>query len=193
MWLLQFTNEKKERSYRLIVLSRNISYDRCYDISLVLESFTERRGKGATERSFKKTRAILDYLLYLKTVSEISQEQLKIIDELIKDMENEQVGFSIDNPIFDEDDWDIYPFYENTLDIDGNGNPGRMEAATAAENERHKSFRVLPSSARKTGTFCEGGIVHAAWLCLKREKSGGVCPADPLSGLPVSCLRFRPG
>ena len=119
MWLLQFTNEKKEHFYRLIVLSRNISYDRCYDISLVLESFVEKRGKGATERSFKKTKAILDYLLYLKTVSEISKEQLKIIDDLINDMGNEQVGFKIDNPIFDEENWDIYPFYESTFRKDG--------------------------------------------------------------------------
>lgn len=156
MWLLQFSNEKKEHSYRLIVLSRNISYDRCYDISLVLESFTERRGKGATERSFKKTRAILDYLLYLKTVSEISQEQLKIIDELIKDMENEQVGFTIDNPIFDEDDWDIYPFYENTFRKDGK----LFEKTVLNNKEGYKKILVMsPFLSKETLTSLQKALV----------------------------------
>ena len=115
MWLLQFQNEKKEHCYRLVVLSRNISYDRCYDVSLVLESYTEKRGKGATERSFNKTKKIIDYITYLQTVTEISNNQQATITNFIKDLENEQVGFKIDNPIFDEEDWDIYPVYENTF------------------------------------------------------------------------------
>lgn len=115
MWLLQFTNAKKEHSYRLIVLSRNISYDRCYDVSLVLESYNEKRGKGVTERNFKKTKAVLDYINYLQSITEKSDEQSKIIVDLLSEMENEQVGFRIDNQLFDEEDWDIYPIYQNTF------------------------------------------------------------------------------
>lgn len=156
MWLLQFTNEKKEHSYRLIVLSRNISYDRCYDISLVLESFTEKRGKGATERSFKKTKAILDYLQYLKTVSEISQEQLKIINDLIKQMEKEQVGFKVDNSIFDEDDWDIYPFYENTF-----RKAGKLFEKTVLKNkEGYKKILVMsPFLSKETLTSLQKALL----------------------------------
>lgn len=115
IWLLQFSNTKKEHSYRLVVLSRNISYDRCYDISLVLESCNEKRGKGVTERSFKKTKAVLDYLEYLTSITEKSEAQNKLINELLSEIQNEQVGFKIDNQIFDEEDWDIYPIYTNTF------------------------------------------------------------------------------
>lgn len=115
IWLLQFSNTKKEHSYRLVVLSRNISYDRCYDISLVLESCNEKRGKGVTERSFKKTKAVLDYLEYLTSITEKSEAQNKLINELLSEIQNEQVGFKIDNQIFDEEDWDIYPIYANTF------------------------------------------------------------------------------
>ncbi|MBO4857735.1 MAG: phospholipase D family protein [Treponema sp.] len=115
LWLLQFQNEKKQHYYRLVVLSRNISYDRCYDVSLVLESYTEKRGKGVTERSFKKTQALLDYFEYLKTVTELSNEQTDSINKLVSDIKKELVGFKIDNPVFDEEDWDIFPLYENTF------------------------------------------------------------------------------
>lgn len=115
MWLLQFTNSKKEHSYRLIVLSRNISYDRCYDVSLVLESYNEKRKKGVTEQSFKKTRAVLDYLEYLNNITEKSDSQDILIRELLSEIQNEQVGFKIDSQVFDAEDWDIYPIYANTL------------------------------------------------------------------------------
>ncbi len=115
MWLLQFSNAKKEHSYRLIVLSRNISYDRCYDVSLVLESYNEKRGKGVTERSFKKTKSVLDYINYLQSITEKSDEQSKIIADMLSEMETEQVGFKIDNQLFDGEDWDIYPIYQNTF------------------------------------------------------------------------------
>ena len=44
LWLLRFTSsEPGEVSYRLLVLSRNLTFDRCWDIALVLEGRLVRR------------------------------------------------------------------------------------------------------------------------------------------------------
>ena len=119
MWLLQFSNEKREHFYRLIILSKNISYDKCYDVSIVLESNTEKRGKGATEKAFKKTKNLLSYLKYLQILveKEISTEQKTILEKMFSEIEDEQVGFNIDHQskLFEEDDWDIYPIYKDTF------------------------------------------------------------------------------
>ncbi len=108
MWLLRFSNKKKESHYRLIVLSRNISYDKTYDISLVLESSESDESKNG---DFEKTKPVLDYLKYLKTISSMSREKISLIDSLLKRMEKEKVCFTVDDPIFDGRNYDIIPMY----------------------------------------------------------------------------------
>ena len=52
LWLLRFTSaETTDVSYRLLVLSRNLTFDRCWDIALVLDGrLVERRNAIAINR-----------------------------------------------------------------------------------------------------------------------------------------------
>ena len=52
LWLLRFTSsETREVSYRLLVLSRNLTFDRCWDIALALEGrLVKRRNAFAINR-----------------------------------------------------------------------------------------------------------------------------------------------
>ena len=114
MWLLQFTNDKQEHFYRLIILSRNISYDKCYDVSVVLESYTQPRKRGESKRDFSKTESILQFIEYLTTVSSLTDEQNKLIKNMISEITNEQICFKVESP-FDAEDFDFFPIYENTF------------------------------------------------------------------------------
>ena len=106
MWLLHFSNNHGENHYRLVVLSRNISYDKTYDISLILES----GGIGeCKEDDLKKTQKILDYIKYLKHITPVTEQQKKLIDALIGKMKKEKVCFKIDDSVFDN--YDIVPIY----------------------------------------------------------------------------------
>lgn len=58
-WLLQYCNDKKERKYRFIVLSRNLTFDRSWDVSLVLDSNEQAKQP-------EKTQPIIDFLKFLR-------------------------------------------------------------------------------------------------------------------------------
>ena len=108
MWLLHFSNNHGENHYRLVVLSRNISFDKTYDISLVLEGDGLDESK---EDDLKKTKKILDYIEYLKRVSPVTEQQVELIDALIGKMKKEKVCFKIDDNVFDNHNYDIVPIY----------------------------------------------------------------------------------
>ncbi len=116
-WLLQFADDKGNHCYRLIILSRNISYDKSYDISLVLDSYTEERKRGEPKRNFNKTKNILDFISYLSITAETSKTQKEQIIRLINDITDEQVCFKVEQP-FDVEDFDFYPIYEQTFRSD---------------------------------------------------------------------------
>ena len=59
MWLMQFRKKDGSHFYRLSVLSRNISYDKCYDTCFVLES-------SDSHLKTRRTRPIIEFLQYLR-------------------------------------------------------------------------------------------------------------------------------
>ncbi|NLM21235.1 MAG: hypothetical protein GX207_05750 [Peptococcaceae bacterium] len=58
-WVLQYSNDKKERKYRFIVLSRNLTFDRSWDVSLVLDSNEQAKQQ-------EKTQPIIEFLMFLR-------------------------------------------------------------------------------------------------------------------------------
>lgn len=109
MWLLQFRDKEGNHKYRFIILSRNISYDKSYDIFFVLEN-------SDNHLKTKKTNPIIDFLKFLN--SEINLEkypalinQQKIINQMISDLTEEKVCFSLQNEKYEDDDFEIYPLF----------------------------------------------------------------------------------
>ena len=58
-WVLQYVNDRGDYHYRFAVLSRNLTFDRSWDISFVMDS------SKATQTA-QKTRPIMDYLEFLR-------------------------------------------------------------------------------------------------------------------------------
>lgn len=74
IWVIRFKNAKKEILYRVLVLSRNLTFDRSYDIAFSLEGFV-----GNKENP--KSIPLCDYLTHLT-----NSGKFKDADTFIKDL-----------------------------------------------------------------------------------------------------------
>lgn len=102
LWILQYTNGS-EHFYKIIILSRNISYDKCYDISIVLES--------ASDGDFSKTGPVIDFIEHLSQTT--NAQNTSIAMSLIEDLRKEKVAFKVNDNNFNED-FGFIPIYEKT-------------------------------------------------------------------------------
>lgn len=96
-WILQYRNADGLRKYRFVVLSRNLTFDRSWDISICIESSEEMHQP-------EKTKPVLDFLSFLKnqignTVQDSSKKQA-FVQSMITDLDG--VSFSLDNHRFGE-------------------------------------------------------------------------------------------
>ncbi len=57
-WLIRYINDRKEKSYRVIVLSRNLTFDRSWDLTCYMDGMPE-------EKETDKNEPICDFLRYL--------------------------------------------------------------------------------------------------------------------------------
>lgn len=110
MWLLQFVDEEGNHKYRFIAMSRNISYDRCYDVTIVLES-------SDNHQKTRRTKPVIEFLEYLeKQINTKEFARLKIQKDLIEELRNElideRICFSLADYKFEDDDFDIYPLFD---------------------------------------------------------------------------------
>ena len=95
MWLLAFKKKDGgEMCYRFIVMSRNLTFDRSWDIAVALEG-SERK---EDEQLDNKSEPICNLLKFLKRKTENSNHK-NIIDNLIQKVR--QVNFSVCSPVVD--------------------------------------------------------------------------------------------
>ena len=77
-WLLRYIDDENNIFYRVVVLSRNLTFDRSWDISFSMDGFL-------TEEKTEKNNPILDFLEYLKDFSKNDEKTLKM-SEIIKEL-----------------------------------------------------------------------------------------------------------
>lgn len=99
-WVLEYVNEEGDHKYRFVVLSRNLTFSRNWDVSVAIDS-------DAETEDFEKTEPIIDFLDFLKKkLRELDKDDSRI--SLIKKLMNhlKTVSFSVDKPF---NDFDILP------------------------------------------------------------------------------------
>ena len=97
-WLLQYRDQEGNRKYRFAVLSRNLTFDRSWDISICIDSSDEILQPD-------KTRPIISFLDFLRRriSSQVSDSRKKraVLKMLMDDLDG--VSFVLDQPEFKED------------------------------------------------------------------------------------------
>jgi len=96
-WVLAYVNGEGNRKYRFVVMSRNLTFDRSWDISFAMDSSESVRQKD-------KTRPICDFLEYLAENVHNTSTNASKKRNLIRGLMNElsDVSFSLDSKIFGE-------------------------------------------------------------------------------------------
>lgn len=96
-WALAYVNGEGNRKYRFVVMSRNLTFDRSWDISFAMVSSESVRQKD-------KTRPICDFLEYLAENVHNTSTNASKKRNLIRGLMNElsDVSFSLDSKIFGE-------------------------------------------------------------------------------------------
>ena len=112
-WLLRFIDEKDNVKYRLIVLSRNLTFDKSWDVSFTMEGHK-------TNKKTSKNDAISEFINYLirqaidenadknSTVDKKTEKMREILEEL------KYIKFELESEIFDD-----FEFIVNGIDNDG--------------------------------------------------------------------------
>ena len=97
-WVLQYVNGEGKRFYRFVVLSRNLTFDRSWDISVCIES-TDRISQT------EKTKPIIDFLGFLRNQIDNtfndSRKKRRMIKSLMSDLAD--VSFTLGSREFGED------------------------------------------------------------------------------------------
>lgn len=102
-WILSYINSDGDRKYRFVVMSRNLTFDRSWDISFAMDSSKKVRQK-------RKSMPICKFLEYLAfNVNKQCIDYIKkrnLIRKMMKEIKD--VSFSLDSDIFGEN-FEILP------------------------------------------------------------------------------------
>ena len=100
-WLIRYINKSGDVIYRVVVLSRNLTFDRSWDVTFCMD------GKKTKSQTYKN-QPILDFILYLiKQLpnSEYANDKKKRMRSIIKELDF--VEFNLNSKAFD--DFDFIP------------------------------------------------------------------------------------
>jgi len=119
IWIIRYKNKSGEINYRVIVLSRNLTFDRSWDVAFQID------GKCVPNQKFDKTKPLIDFINYLaqyeniswlkKFVLDLGKTQFELSNEF-KSFEFHPMGINgyRKNLLFDNNNWDelliISPF-----------------------------------------------------------------------------------
>ncbi len=95
LWLVKYENAEKDTLYRCVVLSRNLTFDRSWDVSVCIE------GKPVSEASIDNTKPLSDFLIALvKLVNRHDIDKIKKKSLLSLSTELQNVEFQLESKIF---------------------------------------------------------------------------------------------
>ena len=81
-WLIRYENENKEVIYRIVVLSRNLTFDRSWDISFTMDGKYVKNSSNPIKEKNKNLVLFLEYLKEFCTDSDKSDKIDNIVAEL---------------------------------------------------------------------------------------------------------------
>ena len=168
-WLIRYVDEKNNYLYRVVVLSRNLTFDRSWDVTFCMDG-----KKKSTETA--KNNPIGDFITYLiKQLPETdyAAEKQKKMKSVIRELKN--VEFSLDSKEFTG--FDFIPF-----GIGSQYGSDQKPLYTLLEDSFHEAFIMSPflsSGVIKNFNERSKWMEHAEYVLITRASElGKLKPSD---------------
>lgn len=119
VWINRYVNDENKALYRIIVLSRNLTFDRSWDVTFAMDGF-----KG--DKPTNKNDPLISFIKYLSNYLNDEEKTIKI-NEMIKELEF--VNFELNSPIFED-----FEFIVNGIDDNYSIQNQQLFKSNALEN-----------------------------------------------------------
>jgi HKD family nuclease len=148
VWILRYEHEDYVTIYRILVLSRNLTYDRNWDVAAMLEG-------QVTERTQRKSDSLVSFVKHLTTYRDF-HESKKFVRDLAKARLQAPEGFASD-------------FQFHPIGIDGYPNP-------ILEKTARKAICISPFVHAEAITTIRGNVTKEFMLFSCREELDKLAP-----------------
>ena len=168
-WIIRYVDKKNNYLYRVVVLSRNLTFDRSWDVTFCMD------GKKTSAETVKNNPVgdFISYLIKQLPETEYAAEKQKKMKSVIRELKN--VEFSLDSKEFT--DFDFIPF--------GIGNQygsDQKPLYTLLEDSFHEAFIMSPflsSGVIKNFNERSKWMEHADYVLITRASElGKLKPSD---------------
>lgn len=168
-WLIKYVNNKNETLYRVVILSRNLTFDRSWDVSFCVD------GKKATYET-DKNNPVCDFISYLTKQlpdTENTSEKQKKMRSLLRELKH--VEFSLDSKEFY--DFDFIP-----VGIGSKYNSQQDALYNLLEDSFHETLIMSPFLSKgviKDFNERNKSIEHSEYVLITRSSElGKLKPSD---------------
>ena len=168
-WLIRYVDEKNNYLYRVVVLSRNLTFDRSWDVTFCMD------GKKTSTETVKNNPIgdFISYLIKQLPETDYAAEKQKKMKSVIRELKN--VEFSLDSKEFT--DFDFIPF-----GIGSQYGSDQKPLYTLLEDSFHEAFIMSPflsSGVIKNFNERSKWMEHAEYVLITRASElGKLKPSD---------------
>ena len=168
-WLIRYVDEKNNYLYRVVVLSRNLTFDRSWDVTFCMD------GKKTSTETVKNNPVgdFISYLIKQLPETDYAAEKQKKMKSVIRELKN--VEFSLDSKEFT--DFDFIPF-----GIGSQYGSDQKPLYTLLEDSFHEAFIMSPflsSGVIKNFNERSKWMEHAEYVLITRTSElGKLKPSD---------------
>ena len=137
-WVLQYCNQEGHRKYRFVVLSRNLTFDRSWDVSVCIESSDDVKQP-------EKTKPVISFLEFLRKQIDRTRPDCQKKRQLVKELCSElnEVSFSLGDKRFGEN-FTIMPLGIGTDGFDLTKDPLYFQGLYQADYSFHELVVFSP-------------------------------------------------
>lgn len=185
-WVLQYRNQDGHRKYRFVVMSRNMTFDRSWDISMCIESSDEISQP-------EKTKPIISFLQFLRKQISDSIPNCDIKRELVTGLSSElnNVSFSLEDRRFGEN-YTIMPLGIGKEGFDLTKDPLYFQTLYQADYSFHELVVFSPflsSSVIEYWNKQEHSLTNTTRTLITRRSELPKLTADQVSRFRVYVLK----
>ena len=182
-WLIRYVNENNEPLYRVVVLSRNLTFDRSWDITFCMD------GKKTTKETVKNTPVndFISYLIKQLPETENAAEKQKKMRSVMRELKN--IEFTLDSKEF-------YDFEFVPVGINNNYSSEQDALYTLMEDTFHEALIMSPFLSNgiiKTFNDRNKYIEHSEYVLITRASELGKLKKEDCSNFDIYTMKDADG